>query len=78
MQAEMLLMRLCGFDDGGLRVRVYFDEPTPLLTLGREHGVRSDVFRDLGGPETAEFRHYLGCHGRWESLRVRPAPAGQA
>ena len=37
MQAEMLLMRLCGFDDGGLRVRVYFDEPTPLPAQGRSH-----------------------------------------
>ena len=75
MQVEDLVLRLCGFDDDGLRVRVYFDEPIPPPLLGRGHGVRSPVFRDLGVQEAREFRRYLGRHRQWEDLRVPPLPA---
>jgi hypothetical protein len=75
MQVEELVLRVCGFDDDGVRVRVYFDEPTPLPLLGREHGVCSPVFRDLTPQEAGEFRRYLGRHQGWEYLRVQPAPA---
>ena len=72
MQVEELVLRMCGFDDDGERVRVYFDEPNPLPLLGWEHGVRSPVFRDLDSQETGEFRRYLGRHQQWEYLRVEP------
>jgi hypothetical protein len=74
MQVEELVLRVCGFDDDGERVRVYFDEPNAPPPLGWEQGVRSSVFRDLNPQEAGEFRRYLGQHRKWEYLRVQPAP----
>lgn len=78
MQAEALLARLCGFEEDGRRVRIYFDEPLPLPSLGRQHGVRSAIFRDLSGAEADAFRLYLERHPRWSYLRVHPVGAERA
>jgi hypothetical protein len=72
MHFERLIQEICGYDDDGTRVRLYFEEPNPLPSLDRQQGVRSGIFRDLTSEGALAFRSWVYRNRAWECMKVAP------
>ena len=72
MDIDGLLVTCVGFEDDGEHVRFFLDSPTPEVSLTRERGVRTSMFRLYAGDDAREFREYIARHRCWEVMRVPP------
>ena len=70
MDIDGLLVTCVGFEDDGEHVRFFLDSPTPEVSLTRERGVRTPLFRLYAGDDAREFREYIARHRCWEVMRV--------
>jgi hypothetical protein len=69
---DLLLTTCSGFEDDGEYVRFFLDSPTPVPSLTRERGVRTDLFHLFGGDDAERFREYLARHRCWDVMRIPP------